>query len=346
MPDRRIPTLMIMVIRAPSSRKTGRACLGVPPPPVRRQWGLQMNRRLPDFVIIGAMKCATTTLHEQLARQPGITMSSPKEPNFFSDDALDHRGLDWYASHFESGPSTTLAGEASTHYTKLPVHPKTVERMLRHLPEVKLVYVMRHPIDRLISHYWHDFLDGKIQSPIDHAVQIHSDLVDFGRFAYQLKPYFEAFGPSRVHPILFERLVVEPQEELERLGAFLGHDEPLLWDHGLKPQNVGVERMRQSRLRQAVVNDPVLGPIRRMLVPKPLADRLKNLWRVKSERPRLGESTRRLLEARFDEDLAELGGWLGVDLDCRNFVEVAKRGALSWTPAGGMKERRVECPTC
>ena len=61
--------------------------------------------RLPDFIVMGAMKCATSTLHEQLAAQPGFFMSKPKEPNFFSDDEIYARGLDWYRSLFAgSGP--------------------------------------------------------------------------------------------------------------------------------------------------------------------------------------------------------------------------------------------------
>lgn len=66
--------------------------------------------RLPDFIIIGAMKCATSTLHDQLARQPGLFMSTPKEPNFFSDDEQWGRGLDWYGSLFEAVPGDTLCG--------------------------------------------------------------------------------------------------------------------------------------------------------------------------------------------------------------------------------------------
>ena len=77
---------------------------------------------------------ATTTLHEQLARQPGVFMSSPKEPNFFSDDGNYARGLDWYSSHFVGARRGEIRGESSTHYTKLPTFPRTVERMVRDVP--------------------------------------------------------------------------------------------------------------------------------------------------------------------------------------------------------------------
>ncbi len=79
--------------------------------------------RLPDFIIIGAMKSATTTLHGLLASQPGVFMSTPKEPCFFSDDEVWARGVGWYASLFEAAPAGALLGESSTHYTKLPTYP-------------------------------------------------------------------------------------------------------------------------------------------------------------------------------------------------------------------------------
>jgi hypothetical protein len=294
-----------------------------------------MDDRLPDFIVIGAMKCATTTLHEQLARQPGIAMSRPKEPNFFSDDEVYALGLDWYASLFRESPEGGLLGESSTHYTKRPNHPWTVERMARALPDVKLVYLMRHPIDRLVSHYRHEWLDRRIVVTIDEAIDLHPELVDYGRYAMQLEPYLDAFGPDRVHPIFFERLVAEPQAELERLCEFLGSRGRPHWDRAMKPKNTTDERMRRSELRDVVVNAPVLAPLRRRLVPRGLTERVKDLWRVKPERPLLApESTERLREL-FDPDLAQLGAWMDVALDCASFSEVARGGPMTWRAVEG-----------
>ena len=84
---------------------------------------------LPDFVIIGAMKCATSTLHEQLARQPAIFMTTPKEPNFFSDPDIWAKGMDWYRALFTGAGPHDLKGESSTHYTMLPTYPEAVPRI-------------------------------------------------------------------------------------------------------------------------------------------------------------------------------------------------------------------------
>ena len=111
----------------------------------------------PDFILIGAMKSATSTLHAQLAQQPGIFMSTPKEPNYFSDDQQYALGEDWYDNLFAAAKPGELCGESSTHYTKLPDYPHTIERMKKRLAAPRLVYVMRHPVDRLVSHYIHQW---------------------------------------------------------------------------------------------------------------------------------------------------------------------------------------------
>ena len=204
------------------------------------------HKRLPHFIVIGAMKSATTTLHEQLARQRGLFMSRSKEPNFFSDDENYARGIEWYASFFAGAGDHLLLGESSTHYTKLPTHPHTVERMVRALPRVKLIYVMRHPIDRLTSHYLHELTVGQISVGLEEAVERHPELVDYGRYSMQLEPYLRVYGPESILPLFFNRLVDQPDRELARLGPFLGVHEPLCWDHTLKPQNVGRERTAKA----------------------------------------------------------------------------------------------------
>ncbi len=166
----------------------------------------------PDFIVIGAMKSATTTLHEQLARQPGIFMSRPKEPNFFSDDAIYARGWSWYSALFRPASAADLRGESSTHYTKLPTYPRTVERMVRDLPRLKLIYVMRHPIDRLVSQYVHEVTAGRIAVGLREALERHPELIDYSRYSMQLQPFLDVYGFADVLPVFFPRLVSRSQD--------------------------------------------------------------------------------------------------------------------------------------
>src|SRR5262249_35193630 len=211
-----------------------------------------MMAHRPDFIVIGAMKSATTTLHDQLARQPGLFMSRPKEPNFFSDDENYARGWAWYGSLFRRAGMTDLRGESSTHYTKLPTYPRTIDRMARDLPRLKLIYVMRHPIDRLISQYVHEVTVGRIREDLREAVERHPELIDYSRYSMQLQPYLDAYGPAAVLPVFFPRLVAQSQAELERIGRFLGHAGPIRWDNDLEPQNQGSSRLRPSPVREVL----------------------------------------------------------------------------------------------
>jgi hypothetical protein len=292
----------------------------------------------PDFIIIGAMKSATTTLHEQLARQPGLFMSRPKEPNYFSDDENYARGSSWYASCFEGAGQEDLCGESSTHYTKLPKHPRTLDRMVEALPRVKLIYVMRHPIDRLTSHYLHEQTVGRITEGLERAVDRYPDLVDYGRYSMQLEPYLRAYGPAAVHPVFFDRLVGRPDEELERIGRFLGVPRPLRWDHSLSPQNVGRERLRDSHLRNVLVQAPLLTSLRRSLIPRPWVERAKAFWRVGVDPPRVPARLDQKLRDLFDRDLARLGSWLDTPLDCGSFHAVTAGRPLGWSSTCGFIE--------
>ncbi len=284
----------------------------------------------PDFIIIGAMKCGTSTLHDQLAAQPGFFLTTPKEPNYFSDDERFARGASWYGALFDGAAPGDLRGESSTHYTKLPTYPRTIERLAEAVPEPKLIYMMRHPVERLISHYVHEWSERTITTPIDRAAREVPRLVEYGCYARQLRPFLERFGREHVLPVFLERMHAAPQAELSRVGRFLGSPAPLEWQAERGDRNVGSERMRSSAWRDWVVEQPLLARLRRGLVPKTVRDRVRRLWTLR-ERPQLADAVRAELEARFDEDLAELGGWLGASLDCASFREQVTPHSLEWS---------------
>jgi len=284
---------------------------------------------LPHFLIIGAMKAATSTLHAQLAAQPGIFMSTPKEPNFFSDDEQWQRGIDWYRSLFASAPTGAIRGEASTHYTKLPDLPLPVSRARQTLVEPRLIYLMRHPIERLISHYSHLWLENGVAEPIDQAIARRPELVDYGRYAMQLRPWIAAFGKQAILPMFAERLAAYPQEELERAAAFIGHCGPVSWRSDLASRNASGQRLRANPLRDRILDQPLLAAIRRTMIPQSVRNRVKRLWQMPA-RPMLSAETRVALARTFAPDLAELGDMLGCRLDCANFVDAVREKPLDW----------------
>ena len=114
-----------------------------------------MSGRLPDFMLIGAMKSGTTTLHAYLSRHPGLFLCTPKEPGFFSRDERYARGLDWYRELFTDAQPEQLCGEASTCYSRWPHFENAAPRIAADVPGAKLLYITRDPVERAYSHYRH-----------------------------------------------------------------------------------------------------------------------------------------------------------------------------------------------
>ena len=281
-----------------------------------------VQRMMPDFVIIGAMKCATSTLHDQLARVEGVSMSEPKEPNFFSDELNWAKGIGWYESLFDSMPEGDLKGESSTHYTKLPTYPLCVSRMLEHIPDAKLIYVMRDPIDRIVSQYIHEWSQRVIEDgcPIDDAIERYPILVEYSRYAMQLSPYVEKWGTDRILPVFFERLMAHPQEEFERVGRFLGITTEMRWDTD-DAKNVSSQRQRRGPIVNAILGNRVMQVARRTLMPESVRAKIRSRWTMK-ERPVLSDASIERLHALLDPDMRQLGACLGRDLTCASYREV------------------------
>lgn len=280
----------------------------------------------PDFVIIGAMKCATSTLHDQLARQAGVFMSTPKEPNFFSDEANWSKGLPWYESLFDGAETGAIRGESSTHYTKLPTYPKTVERFAEHLPDARLIYVMRDPIARIVSQYVHEWSEARVSVPIDVAVERHPELIDYSKYSMQLSPWMEAFGPERVLPVFFERMTARPQEEFERISRHIGCTDEVRWVEDVDAKNVSANRIRRSPWRDAVLDIGVVKKLRRSLLPESVRDRIKSRWKMQ-ERPVLSPERRAWVVERLAADVGSLGAMLGMELTCETFRDDVLRSA-------------------
>jgi hypothetical protein len=194
----------------------------------------------PNLFIIGAMKSGTTTLHEYLDCHPQIAMSRIKEPGYFVEELTQRRGEDWYLSLFEQDGCFRYRGESSTHYTKLPVYRGVAERLHQFNPDAHLIYIMRNPIERLVSHYWHNVRDplyGRERHSLLKAVRKRPDYLAFGDYAMQLEPYIDLFGRDALYVLTFENLIQNPQGELERLYDWLGLPSHPLGDESLKAHN-------------------------------------------------------------------------------------------------------------
>jgi len=259
----------------------------------------------PDFLIIGAMKCATSTLQVQLAAQPGVFMTTPKEPNFFSDDEIYQRGASWYHDLFADAAPGDLLGEASTHYTKLPTYPQALTRMTAMLKAPKLIYMIRNPVERAISHYIHEWSEGRMGHDPTYAFKHHQELVDYGCYAMQITPYIQAYGINQIYLTSLERLSASRGAELAKIGAFLNLAQPAIWHPDLGAQNVSADRIRPLPLHGLLVENPIARILRRTLVPKAFRHRIRQARSI-GTRPELPDDLRIRLQNIFAADHAML----------------------------------------
>jgi len=210
-------------------------------------------RVMPDFIIFGAKKCGTTSLYNYLIQHPCIIPAKQKEIHFFGTGAYTNynKGINWYKSNFptiiqkrffELFKRFALTGEASPHYISQKL---VAERIYKCLPDVKLIFILRNPIERAYSHYNHKLTKGKEKSSFEEVVAMelamlkkknteickektatthhynYTGYISRGLYEQQLKKWFEFFPKKNLFFVLSEDLFKNPEEELNKLFKFL-----------------------------------------------------------------------------------------------------------------------------
>ncbi|MDJ0647292.1 MAG: tetratricopeptide repeat protein [Xenococcaceae cyanobacterium MO_188.B19] len=191
-----------------------------------------------DFIIIGAAKCGTSSLHGYLNNHPQILLPHKKELAFFSR-RYDY-GIDWYLAHF---PSITdrddfITGEATPNYIRFPI---SAERIKKHFPNIKLILLLRNPIDRTISWHYHKLSHGQLKADLETAILreiknieyfTEEEIVNSGYFKfdsiisslyiYKIKSWLEIFDREQILILQSEDFYAKPGENMAKVYKFLG----------------------------------------------------------------------------------------------------------------------------
>lgn len=199
------------------------------------------DTRLPDFLLIGAMKAGTTTLSEWLRQHPDLYLCRPKEPQFFSRADSAQKGWGWYGSLFAEAGAEQLVGEASTCYSRWPHFGDVAGRLAEHVPEAKFIFLLRHPVERAYSHYRHEMqrllARGEQPLPFEDALESDPAILDASRYDVQIARFRAHYPADRLLLILTEDLDRRPEDSWRRIQAFLGVGVQPLPNQGAKRAN-------------------------------------------------------------------------------------------------------------
>ena len=267
---------------------------------------------LPNLIVIGGLKCGTTSLHHYLNLHPAITMSRPKELNFFVEELNWELGQAWYGAQFDRGAA--VRGETSPHYTDRPRLEGVAERMRELIPHAHVVYMVRDPIDRMLSHYLHNVAGGYEERTLEEAFgRWDTAYVDRSRYAFQLEPYLEQYGAERVRIVSREELKTTRAETMRELFEFLGVDPDFTSEEfGREWETGGAKATGRFRLMDRAVRLPGLRALDRNF--DRLPERMR--WRVErivhdpesgeAPKPEIPTEVRKRLVEIFKPDVAQL----------------------------------------
>jgi len=275
----------------------------------------------PDFFVVGAPRAATTSLYHALGRHPQVFVPSVKEPHFYAwpevadtyyDTSFVSEAAD-YLALFAARQPGQIAGDFSTSYL---FRHRAASRIRADNPDARIVMVLRHPVERALSHHRMDRRDGYTMASLTDLLgptapdpRFRREYLDVGRYADQIRAYREHFDDRQLHIILFDDLVGAPGATIRRLFGFLGVDVEVEVGAFEARNDTGTSR---SPLGRRLQGSPVAAELGRRLGRRPrrLARRL--LYRPDRTGP--DPRDRAMLAELLGSEIRELEQVIGRDL--------------------------------
>jgi Sulfotransferase domain. len=205
------------------------------------QWRMRRPHALPDAMIIGAMKCGTSSLHNYLTQHPGVIDPLRKEVHYF--DVNYERGEAWYRAHFGRREQSGLNLDSSPYYLR---HPLAAARAQALVPRARLIVLLRDPVRRSYSHYWHQVHKGREKLSFEDAIAAEPGRIDAdaarlargeiarslahqqfsylarSRYAEQIEAWLECYPRDQLAVWRFEDLAADPLGTLNQVLGWLG----------------------------------------------------------------------------------------------------------------------------
>ncbi|MBY0430355.1 MAG: sulfotransferase domain-containing protein [Rhodospirillales bacterium] len=277
-------------------------------------------RFLPEVFVIGAQKAGTTSLAYFLDQHPQVALSNPKEPHFLTSNW--QRGLKWYEDCYRGAGDRVLV-DASTTYAMAPIWQGPYDnppwgqevpaRLAALQPNARLIYMLRNPVDRVWSSYWHSVRTGIEHQTFGRAIQTNRLYVAVSCYYAQIELWLRHVPLDRIHFIDFRRFAKDPQGVTAECIRFL--DLPSFEPAPDRPRNQSYQYNALGRVMRDLAGGEhalktLVAPIR-MLVPDSV--RLLARRMLSSPIPEMPEIEREKLKTEFAEDNARLKALTGID---------------------------------
>lgn len=270
---------------------------------------------LPNFIIVGPQKCATTWLYQCLYEHPDVLLPETDSVHYF--DMNYHRGEDWYRKYFEKYDGESLVGEETPTYIR---EQRAPERIAETLPNVKLIFTLRNPMDRAFSHYWHEKSKDKISFEFEDVFEnydLFQNWIVPGFYHRHLTRYEQHFPDEQIKVLFFDDLVEDDHAYLRDVYSFLSLDDytPSVLDEKVNQGKFrGLNKQwvynKSTSLFKRYAPEPAVDAVR------PLHTRTRELLTSKNEYERgMAENTRERLESVFADEMRSLSDYTGRDLD-------------------------------
>lgn len=271
----------------------------------------------PNFLVTGAAKSGTTWLHLCLSEHPDVFLPNAKELHYFSYDSRYEKGVAWYEDFFPKNSDQSAIGEVSPSYLCSSEAP---ERIYQYNPQMKLVCILRNPIERAYSHYCMDLVTGTANPDMAIGLGAQSPYVSWGLYHEQLARYLEFFPREQLKVVLFDDLKANPKAFLTDIYEFLGIDASFSASIMNQPKNTkkSLPKFPKTyRSLKSIYRNLMEVPIARdLLVPLRLKGYFNFFHRLnRGERfPDLTPERKHFLADFYRQDLAKVSTLLDRDL--------------------------------
>ena len=267
----------------------------------------------PSVFIVGSQKCGTSSLAKLLDQNSEVCLSTPKEPNYYTGNY--EKGLNWYRNCFEDAGKVLV--DASTTYTMCPLSDKALNlkkgraqqtgvprRIREDSPGARIIYIIRDPVNRLYSNYWHNMKYGYEKLPLRDAIARDPQYIHMGEYFGQMAKYLEHFSKQQILILRFEDFVRDQQRVVNKCEDFIGVSIS-------KTENPVRENTSQqyTGIGKYLVNNPLLKNMDK-IIPS-AAKRAVKKW-ITTEIPPLTPEAARKLRTHFVEDQKKLQSYFGM----------------------------------